>query len=93
MLCSAPRTGIVLCCPRLAQALVAITATRASMPSSESELSPVDKLISEAYSEIDKSIVKGVIHKNTGGRRKSRIAVARRKLLEDAGLYMPAVAA
>ena len=41
-----------------AQALVAITATRANMPSSEAELSPIDKLISEAYSEIDKAIVK-----------------------------------
>ena len=37
---------------------MAITATRANMPSSEAELSPIDKLISEAYSEIDKAIVK-----------------------------------
>ncbi len=42
----------------LPQALVAITATRTNMPSSEAELSPIDKLISEAYSEIDKAIVK-----------------------------------
>ena len=37
---------------------MAITATRTKMPSSEAELSPIDKLISEAYSEIDKAIVK-----------------------------------
>ena len=36
--------------------------------------------------------LQGVIHKNTGGRRKSRIAIARRKLLEDAGLYAPTAA-
>jgi len=50
----AARTIFIL----LPQALVAITATRTNMPSSEAELSPIDKLISEAYSEIDKAIVK-----------------------------------
>jgi small subunit ribosomal protein S20 len=34
--------------------------------------------ISKAYSEIDKAVKKGVIHKNTGSRYKSRIAARAR---------------
>ena len=62
---------------------------RTTMPESEDAVKPVEKLISEAYQQIDKAVVKGVIHANTGARRKSRIAVAKRKLLVDAGLYQP----
>ena len=55
----------------------------------EEELKPVEKLISEAYQEIDKAIVKGVLHANTGANRKSRLALAKRRLLVSAGLYTP----
>lgn len=54
---------------------------------SEEALKPVEKMISEAYQEIDKAVSKGVLHMNTGARRKSRLAVAKRKLLVSAGLY------
>lgn len=57
---------------------------------SEEELKPVEKLMSEAYQEIDKAVVKGIIKENTAARRKSRLAVAKRKLLITAGLYTPA---
>lgn len=57
---------------------------------SEEELKPVEKLMSEAYQEIDKAVVKGIIKQNTAARRKSRLAVAKRKLLITAGLYTPA---
>ena len=43
---------------------------------SEEVLKPVEKLISEAYQEIDKAVVKGVLHANTGANRKSRMALA-----------------
>jgi len=56
---------------------------------SEEELKPVEKMMSEAYQEIDKAVVKGIIKQETAGRRKSRMAVAKRKLLIDAGLYTP----
>ena len=52
----------------------------------------MEKLISEAFQQIDKAVSKGVIHINTGARRKSRISVAKRKLLVDAGLFQPASA-
>ena len=54
---------------------------------SEEALKPVEKLISEAYQEIDKAVQRGVLHINTGARRKSRLAVAKKKLLITAGLY------
>lgn len=69
--------------------LVAIQTMRTELPSSEEAVKPVEKLISEAFQQIDKAVSKGVIHINTGARRKSRIAVAKRKLLVDAGLYSP----
>ena len=54
---------------------------------SEDELKPVEKMMSEAYQEIDKAVVKGIIKQNTAARRKSRLAVAKQKLLIAAGLY------
>lgn len=56
---------------------------------SEEDLNPVQKLISEAYQEIDKAVVKGVLHKNTAARRKSKLAVARQRVLIANGLYTP----
>jgi small subunit ribosomal protein S20 len=55
----------------------------------EDALKPVEKLISEAYQEIDKAVGKGVLHQNTGARRKSRMALAKKKLLITSGLYTP----
>ena len=40
---------------------------------SEDELKPVEKMMSEAYQEIDKAVVKGIIKQNTAARRKSRL--------------------
>ncbi|BDA41443.1 probable 30S ribosomal protein S20 [Coccomyxa sp. Obi] len=54
---------------------------------SEEALKPVEKMISEAYQEIDKAVQRGVLHINTGARRKSRLAQAKKKLLITAGLY------
>ena len=62
------------------------------LPESEAELKPVDTFISEAYQEIDKAVSKGVLHKNTAARRKSKLALARQKLLIRAGLYTPSTA-
>ncbi len=53
----------------------------------EEALKPVEQLISEAYQEIDKAVQRGVLHMNTGARRKSRLAHAKKKLLITAGLY------
>ncbi|CAL5222679.1 g5079 [Coccomyxa viridis] len=59
---------------------------------SEDELKPVEKMMSDAYQEIDKAVVKGIIKLNTASRRKSRLAVAKQNLLIQAGIYTPAAA-
>ena len=58
----------------------------------EAAILPVEKLISEATKDIDKAVSKGVIHKNTGARRKARLSAAKRNILINAGLYTPASA-
>lgn len=59
------------------------------LPSSEDAIKPIEKLISEAYQEIDKAVGKGILHANTGARRKAKVAAAKQQLLIDAGLYTP----
>ncbi|KAJ4981727.1 hypothetical protein NE237_032564 [Protea cynaroides] len=45
------------------------------------EILPVEKLIAEAYSAIDKGVKAGALHRNTGAHRKSRLA-RRKKAVE-----------
>ena len=45
---------------------------------------------SQATKEIDKAVQKGVLHANTGARRKARMAIAKRNALIKGGLYTPA---
>ena len=72
-----------------AQVLKALDAYGGKLESEE-ELKPVEKMMSEAYQEIDKAVVKGIIKLNTASRRKSRLAVAKQNLLIEAGIYTPA---
>ncbi|MEW5298672.1 MAG: hypothetical protein WDW36_001764 [Sanguina aurantia] len=78
------------CATRIKKVLVSATGLMAKPPSSEEEIKPLDTLISEAYSEIDKARVKGILHRNTASRKKARLARARRKVLINAGLFTPA---
>jgi small subunit ribosomal protein S20 len=64
--------------------------SRASELQEEAELKEADMLMHKAYSNIDKAVIKGVLHKNTGARRKSKISRARQRLLIASGLYTPA---
>jgi small subunit ribosomal protein S20 len=48
-------------------------------PSSEA-LQDVDTKMSLAFSKIDKAVKRGVLHGNTGARRKSRLASARKAI-------------
>merc|ERR1711972_340296 len=57
----------------------------------EAKIKPVEQLISMANSEIDKAVGKGVLHINTGSRRKSKIAAAKKNLLIQKGIYTPIV--
>lgn len=52
-----------------AQVFTALSALKSAGISSEGELKPVDSLMAEAYSVIDKAVGKGVLHRNTGARR------------------------
>jgi small subunit ribosomal protein S20 len=45
----------------------------AAAPSPES-MQEVQQRMSEAYSKIDKAVKKGVLHRNNGARKKSRLA-------------------
>lgn len=72
------------------QVIKALADFNLRLPEAEADLKPVDLFLSEAYKEIDKAISKGILHKNTGARRKSNLALARQKLLIKAGLYSPA---
>jgi small subunit ribosomal protein S20 len=49
--------------------------THVASPSAEAKKAAQDAL-SAAYSKIDKSVKRGVLHKNTGARRKARLARA-----------------
>lgn len=89
--CAASACLVDICCSALPQVFGAIAGLRVDLAAVEEQsVKPVETLISEAYQEIDKAVSKGVLKKNTGGRRKSSIAKAKRKLLIDAGLYTPA---
>lgn len=50
----------------------------AAAPSDETKQA-VQEAMSAAYSKIDKAVKRGVLHRNTGARRKSRLAQALKK--------------
>jgi small subunit ribosomal protein S20 len=55
----------------------------------EDDVKPLEQLISEAYTEIDKAVKRNLLHKNNGARKKARIARYKRDVLVQAGLYTP----
>lgn len=67
----------------------AIQSLEFDLPKSTDDLGNVEQLMSEAYQEIDKAVVKGVLHRNNGDRKKSRLGKAKSNLLVEAGLYNP----
>lgn len=62
---------------------------KAASLEAESDLASADQLLHKAFSNIDKAVTKGIMHKNTGARRKSRLSRARKSVLVEAGLYTP----
>lgn len=55
------------------------------------EIISVKKLIAEAYSVIDKAVKVGTLHKNTGARRKSRLARRKKAVVIHHGWYAPSI--
>ena len=54
---------------------------------SEEDIGDLEKLISEATKAVDKAVGKGVLHGNTGARRKSRMSKYKQELRKEKGLY------
>eukprot|EP00475_Leptophrys_vorax_P042498 TRINITY_DN80096_c0_g1_i1.p2 TRINITY_DN80096_c0_g1~~TRINITY_DN80096_c0_g1_i1.p2 ORF type:complete len:199 (+),score=28.60 TRINITY_DN80096_c0_g1_i1:150-746(+) len=79
---------------RMKKAFLALEELRKSSSPSEEQLLAVEKLISEAFSIIDRAVKVGTIHQNKGARRKARLSRAKRAVLVSLGWYtLPAVAA
>ncbi|OIS95889.1 PREDICTED: 30S ribosomal protein S20, chloroplastic-like [Nicotiana attenuata] len=53
------------------------------------EVLTIEKLIAEAYSVIDKAVKVGTLHRNTGARRKSRLARRKKAVEIHHGWYVP----
>jgi small subunit ribosomal protein S20 len=53
------------------------------------QIKALEGLVSEAYQEIDKAVGKGILHKNNGARKKSRVARYKRIVLMASGLWTP----
>jgi small subunit ribosomal protein S20 len=53
------------------------TAVKKALTAIESKADNQDELIRIAQEKVDKAVQKGIIHRNTGDRRKSRLARAR----------------
>ncbi|KAF5828758.1 hypothetical protein DUNSADRAFT_17120 [Dunaliella salina] len=49
----------------------------------------VEKLVNEAYRDIDKAVTRGILHQNTADRRKKRVAKYKRMVAMAAGLFTP----
>mmetsp|Transcript_72501 Transcript_72501/g.160150 ORF Transcript_72501/g.160150 Transcript_72501/m.160150 type:complete len:168 (+) Transcript_72501:2-505(+) len=57
--------------------------------SSEADLAPLEKLIGEAYTSIDKAVSKGILHKNNAARKKARCARYKKKVILKANMWQP----
>ncbi|KAL6538326.1 hypothetical protein OROGR_012314 [Orobanche gracilis] len=78
---------------RMKKVLESLEVLRKKSDAQPEEVIPVEKLIAEAYSVIDKAVQVGTLHHNTGARRKSRLA-RRKKVVEiQRGWYTPEPAA
>lgn len=53
------------------------------------EILPIEKLIGEAFSVIDKAVKVGTLHRNTGARRKSRLSRYKKAVEIHHGWYTP----
>lgn len=74
---------------RMKKVLESLDVLRRKPDAQPEEVITIEKLIAEAYSVIDKAIKVGTLHRNTGARRKSRLA-RRKKVVEiHHGWYTP----
>ncbi|KAF2287363.1 hypothetical protein GH714_039749 [Hevea brasiliensis] len=77
---------------RMKKVLEALDDLRKKPDAQAEEVLPIEKLIAEAYSVIDKAVKVGTLHRNTGARRKSRLARRKKAVEIHHGWYTPAPA-
>ncbi|KAF3442475.1 hypothetical protein FNV43_RR16391 [Rhamnella rubrinervis] len=78
---------------RMTKVLDALDELRKKPEAQAEEVLPIEKLIAEAYSVIDKAVKVGTLHRNTGAHRKSRLARRKKAVEVHHGWYTPAAAA
>ncbi|KAK6934228.1 Ribosomal protein S20 [Dillenia turbinata] len=77
---------------RIKKVLEALEVLKKKTDPQPEEVLPVEKLIAEAYSVIDKAVTVGSLHRNTGARRKSRLARRKKAVEIHHGWYTPSPA-
>uniref|UniRef100_A0A5B7B1X2 Small ribosomal subunit protein bS20c n=1 Tax=Davidia involucrata TaxID=16924 RepID=A0A5B7B1X2_DAVIN len=76
---------------RMKKVLEALDVLRKKPDAQPEEVLPIEQLIAEAYSVIDKAVIVGTLHRNTGARRKSRLARRKKAVEIHHGWYTPPV--
>ncbi|KAG0553313.1 hypothetical protein KC19_12G001500 [Ceratodon purpureus] len=74
---------------RMKKVFVALDGLKKRTDLSEDDIKPIESLIAEAFSIIDKAAKVGTLHANKAGHQKSRLSRAKRTLLIQNGLYTP----
>ncbi|GJU71900.1 30S ribosomal protein S20, chloroplastic [Tanacetum coccineum] len=74
---------------RMKKVLEELDVLRKKTDAQPEEVVGIEKLIAEAYSVIDKAIQVGTLHRNTGARRKSRLARRKKAVEIHHGWYTP----
>ncbi|KAL6205780.1 hypothetical protein ACLB2K_023032 [Fragaria x ananassa] len=75
---------------RMKKVLEALDVLKKKPEAQAEEVLSIEKLIGEAYSIIDKAVKVGTLHRNTGARRKSRLARRKKAVEIQKGWYTPA---
>ncbi|KAK2968418.1 hypothetical protein RJ640_004424 [Escallonia rubra] len=78
---------------RMKKALETLDLLKKKPDAQQEEVLFTEKLIAEAYSAIDKAVKAGALHRNTGARRKSRLARRKKAVEIHHGWYTPSAAA
>ncbi|KAG9448092.1 hypothetical protein H6P81_014220 [Aristolochia fimbriata] len=78
---------------RMKKVLEALDTLKKKGDAESEEILPIEKLIAEAYSAIDKAVKSGSLHRNTGAHRKSRLARRKKAVEIHHGWYTPAAVA
>ncbi|KAM0946058.1 putative ribosomal protein S20 [Dioscorea sansibarensis] len=78
---------------RMRKVFEELDALRKKSDAQSEEILPVEELIADAYSAIDKAVKAGSLHRNTGAHRKSRLARRKKDVLIHHGWYTPVATA